>query len=158
MLGFVRRLPLEGMGATGPWGMDGTVSVSTIIAVCANSGRALLPLSLLEVLDCLEVRVGGAPPVLGCRLSALMLPLSLPLSAGVRPDFGLAKAPDEGSMVGICESLTDWRWLSSFSIAAPSGLASWTVSSAVLLVLAGVLAPGARWLSSASLSGWEGSV
>ncbi len=86
-LPFVLRLPLDGCvpgGASATCGMDVTVSVSTVIVCTSPSpGLPFPPLSLFDVLDCLDVRGGGAL-VAPDRRSALTLPLSLPLSFCVK--------------------------------------------------------------------------
>lgn len=84
-LGFVRRLPLDPCGpvagASATWGMEVTVSVSTIMLCNEPSPTFPLapPVGLADALDCLVVRSGGALAAPDLR-SAEMLPLSLPLS------------------------------------------------------------------------------
>lgn len=81
-LGFVRRLPLEPCEALGPratFGIDVTVSVSTVIVGCDASPDLPLP-DNLTVLELRDARGGGADPDAAVRRLFFVLPFSLPLS------------------------------------------------------------------------------
>lgn len=81
-LGFVRRLPLEPCAALGPrttFGIDVTVSVSTVMVGCEASPDLPLPASLM-VLEFRDVRGGGTDPDAAVRRLAFVLLFSLPLS------------------------------------------------------------------------------
>jgi hypothetical protein len=91
LLGFLRRLPLEPCCPTfadkATWGIDVTVSVSTVM-LCSEPSPVFplgAPVVLADALDCLVVRGGGALAAPD-RRSSLMLPLSLPLSEACRLD------------------------------------------------------------------------
>lgn len=164
-LGLLRMLPLEAaapLGARATWGMDVTVSVSTVM-VCNEASPGLPLLGLIEALDCRVVSGGGAPEAPE-RRSILEETLSLPLSLRSRFTLGLMVLVDEGtSDESGCDPASEVKLLSSLEKAAssawgdPRGLASWTVSR-VLLLLAGVLAPDCRNTSSLSVSVCERSM
>lgn len=165
-LGLARRLPFDPgapvLGATDTWGIEVTVSVSTIM-LCADpsDGFPRTPLGFADVLDCLEVSGGGALVAAG-RRSAALLPLSLPLSFGVTvPIFDCTGLVVVGSARAGCEPARDVVLRFRFSRASPSsrgdagGLLSWTVSNVAgvpPVARIGVRIPGCRWLSS-----WSGS-
>jgi hypothetical protein len=92
-LGFVLMLPPDPCTpapcANATWGIDVTVSVSTVMLCEVLSPVFPFPGGFkVEVLDCREVSGAGAVAE-ALLLSVIMLPLSLPLSLGANFGFGL---------------------------------------------------------------------
>jgi len=165
VLGFWRNVLLvlcaPPPGARATWGMDVTVSVSTVI-FCSEISPAF-PFTkpgFTDELDCLVVRGGAAmgPD----RRPALTLPLSLPLSfktiAAALPTRFLTT---ELSAASGCD-VSEMKLSSSFSSmdtsvprGDPRGLTSWTVSKVDAVPpgpRAGVLTPDELYASSVSVS------
>ena len=146
-------------GARATWGMEATVSVSTVM-LCREPSPALPLLTLgFEELDCRVARLGTlveGPD----RRPVLMLPVSLPLSLVMFPlptrflTNELSAASDwEVSDTKLSRSFSSME--SSNVRGEPSGLTSWTVSSVFALApapRAGVLTPEGRYASSLSVS------
>lgn len=161
VLGFVRRLVLDPCtpvgGTRGAWGIDVTVSVSTVM-LCSDGSPALPFADLMAVVDCLLDK-GGAAGARPLR-SALMLPLSLPLSfeAWAFPAGFLDSARSTDSAWDASETMLSSAFSSSDSPGRrgdPTGLASCTVSRVDELPpppRAGVLMPAGGWASSGSVS------
>jgi len=129
--------------------MEVTVSVSTVM-LCNGTSALLFEavvLCLIEVVDCLAERGGGATPAAPDRISVLMLPFSLPLSFAGEPAFSGCEV--EVSEMMLSSSFSDASSKPWFGEA--SGLASWTVSRVDGLApgpRAGVLIPDGRCCES----------
>lgn len=148
------------------WGMEVTVSVSTVM-LCKEPSPALpLAPALADTLDCLVVSGGALVAPAGAeRRPALTLPLSLPLSARSMAAAALdarlldTGASDESSSEDDSEMMLSSSFSSSSSCALGDarGLASWTVSSMdEFPPRAGVRTPpcGGHASSDSDRSGW----
>lgn len=162
-LGFVLSVPFvpsfEPAGAKDTCGTDATVSVSTVMW-CTEPSECFALLVLPEVLDWREGIDGGTLVIAGL-LSALILPLSLPLSLLDAALGGLCNLCDDRSRRSICDpvSETALSCILSIMLGRPCGEAMGLTSSTVSRVIALPLAPravgripGSRWDSSASVS------
>jgi hypothetical protein len=135
--------------------MAWTVSVSTVMLCTGVSTPFVLGApDFPEMLDCREVSCGGAL-VTEPRLSALMLPFSLPLSFAIRLGFTLRVLSGGCSAASVCEDVSETPLVSSCLLLVSSesalgdarGLTSCTVSRVDVLAedpRTGVFTPGTK--------------
>lgn len=163
-LGFVRKLPFVPAappgGANATWGIETTVSVSTVM-LCRPASPFPFALSFVDVLDCLDRRGGGA--TLPDRRPAAPL---VSLAASVIVKFGFSTRLLEAviSSTSCCEDVSEIMLSSSPSspsglpLGDENGLTSSTVSKvdAARPTVRGVLVPAGITTSSGSVSGCDG--
>lgn len=119
-LGFVLMLPPDPCTpapcANATWGIDVTVSVSTVmLCEVVSPDLALVVRGFrVDVLDCRELSGGGAGAE-AHLLSSIALPLSLSLSLDTNLGFGLKLLETCTSAALCCEDATEMTLSSRFS-------------------------------------------
>ena len=163
-LGLVLRLPL---GPCAPvlcsratWGIDVTVSVSTVMLCWGVSAFALDEAGgLIDVVECLDVSGGGMAADGSERDSVLpgavspAVPVIASAAEAVLDSASLCRRDRVDSFARPAANLADAS--SKVCLGEVSGLASWTVSRVEVLPpdpRAGVLMPDGGWDSSVSWS------